>query len=1178
MKNQKLLGEYTPYYLLKIYRIMRLSLFLMLIAVLQLNAKSTYSQSVSLSFLLKDIPIEEVLDRIEQETEFSFLLLDKRLETNKRVTIQANKSSIEQVLDNIFENTNIRFQIVDRQIILTEKPRNSSMPVITQNVDNQVSGMVTDDNGEPIIGANVVEKGTTNGTITDIQGNFTLEISSDASLVISYIGYKEQIVPVNDEKILIIKLIEDSKALDEIVVVGYGTQKKANLTGAVDKITSNSIDALKVNTMGEALQGQVPNLNVGIADGKPGRSANFNIRGTTSINGGSPLIVIDGVPSSVSDLNNLSPQDVDEISVLKDAASAAIYGARAAYGVILVQTKRAKEGEFNISYTNNFGWGKATWLPDVYMNPVDYMDIIEGEFNANIGQTYFTEAQVNYPRQVANDSSLPFAKVENIGGKSTLLLGGQVHNYYKEWFRKYTPKQNHHLSIKGGSDKIKYYLSGDFNHEEGSLKFKPEKINRYSLRSNIIYDINKYISIYNNTSLLNRKDDLPNTYLYAFCSNVWRFIECTNPLMPEKLEVNGEVVPTDIGFYRNFLTDQSEHTKEQNGVSTTMGIDFAFLNDDLKLHADYTYQFSNWNTLRWWDNKGPYLSHAFNNRNTIQEYYSDAGPAKIYRSTSNTKSWNVNLYATYDKYIKEHHFTLMGGLNRESYDYLYMYGEHQYPLLGIPQHSLNLATGDYKATDDDDRNISQSTFFRLNYDLKSRYLLEINGCYNLSSKFARNNRGAFFGSFSGGWRISEENFFKPLRKYVDNLKIRASYGSLGNQNIGSFDYLPIMDINQSGYMLEGERVSYTSSPNPKSANFTWEKSETIDFGLDLSLLNSRLNFTFDVYQRDTKNMLATFRSLPSVFGATVPKENSASLRNRGWELSLAWSDAVKVNMHNLSYGIRLNLSDYTAEITDYFNTTNYLGNYYIGQKLGEIWGLTTLGFFKTDEEAQNSPLLDTNSYRQYSSAGCIKFDDKNNDGKISKGAWTLDDHGDYEIIGNTTPRYQFGITLNAAYRGFDINAFFKGVGKRDIYPATESVNFWGPYNRKYQVLLQHIVEDRWTPDNPDAYFPKPQGYIAASTNSDLGVPQTRYMQNAAYLRLKNIAIGYTLPKQITQKAKINHLRVFISGQNLFEFTNLHKSLDPEGLEKDPDANTGSIGMGTSYPIQRAFSFGIEVQL
>ena len=675
--------------------------------------------------------------------------------------------------------------------------------------------------------------------------------------------------------------------------------------------------------------------------------------------------------------------------------------------------------------------------------------------------------------------------------------------------------------------------------------------------------------------MVKRDEDLPNLYLYNFCSNVWRFIENSNPLMPEYVEVDGTMVPTDLGFYREFVTNQSDIDQEMHDVLTTFGTDIKLLNGDLTLHGDFSYQFGHTNKLRWWDNTGPYLSNSFNNRNTILEAYSDAGPSTIYRSMWNKKRSNINTYATYNKLLGNHELKWMVGFNQENYKYLYFYAERTYPLSGVPQHALNLATGDTKVSDDDDKNASRSAFSRINYSYKQKYLLEINASYYLTSKFEKQNRGAMFASISGGWRVSEEHFFTPIKNVINNLKIRASYGSLGNQDIGSYDYLPMMSVSQSSYTLEGNRVNYTTSPEPKSANFTWETSKTIDLGLDFSMLKNRLNTTFDVYERKTSKMLSPYHSLPSVYGATVPKENRASLRNRGWELSVNWHDNFTLKESPFNYGIRLNLFDYKSVITDYYNMTNYLGDYYVGQEIGEIWGATTLGYFLTDEEAKNGPLSITNSYRAYAAAGDIKFADLDNNGVISRGAWTLDDPGDFKVIGNSTPRYQYGITLNAGWKGFDINAFFKGVGKRDIYPGAEATNFWGSYNRKYQVLLTHVVENRWTPDNPDAYFPRPKGYIALGDN-DLGLPQTKYLQDASYIRLKNLTIGYTIPQKISNKIKAQQLRIYFSGQNLWESTNLDSSLDPEGLQKDPDGYSSNLGLGTSYPIQRVYSFGMEI--
>lgn len=1033
-----------------------------------------------------------------------------------------------------------------------------------------ISGRVTDATGKGITNVSVSEQNTGNGTVTDSAGRYILNITNkELMITFSSIGYKTRNIKaaaITPEVIL----ETEPGSLDEIVVVGYGTQTKANLTGAVDKIDAARLEKVKANNLGEALMGQVANLNINISDGKPGRGAGFNIRGTTSINGGGPLVLLDGVPIASFDLNNISPQDIDNISVLKDASSAAIYGARAAYGVILIQTKKGSSQKVEINYNNYFGWKKATRVPKVYKG-TDYTEIQEKEFNGNIGQTYFTSDQVQYPYRVLENPELPLVDVKNIGGKQTLLLGGPVHNYYEEWFRKLSPEQNHHISLSGGSEKFKFFLSGDYNHQEGNLIFKPEKIDRYNVRSNTTYNVNNFISVFSRTSFTLRRDDIPNTYLYGFSSNPWRFIDNTNPLLPETITIDGKVIPTDIGFYRQFIEKQSEYKTNTSSFINTIGTDIS-IKKNLKLHADFSYMYYHWYRFRWWDNTGPYLSHSFNNRNIVLSHYSDAGPAKVYKSNTEAQTFNTNAYITYEKKVQQHNIKLMGGYNFENYNNHYETVEHQNPILGIKEHSLNLATGLFKGSDDDNKYANQSTFFRANYDYLGRYLLELNGMYNLTSRFREDKRGAFFGSVSAGWRISEERFFKSLQPIINNLKIRGSYGSLGNQNIGAFDYLSILNMAQSSYTLDGEQYTYTSFPNPVSQNFTWETSKTIDIGIDLNVFRNRLSATFDYYHRNTENMLAKFHSLPSVYGAPVPKENIASLRNSGWEFSLGWQDRT-TNKNEFSYGVLFNISDYKAKITGYYNPTGYLGDYYVGQQIGEIWGLKTLGLFQSDEEAKKSPILQTNGYKQFVGAGNIKFEDSNGDGIISRGAWTLEDHGDYRIIGNSTPRYQYGLTLNAGYRGFDLNAFFRGVGKRDIYPSSETAYFWSSYNRKYQVLFEHAVKDRWTAENPNAYFPKPQGYIALG-NNDLGVPQTRYLQDASYLRLKNLVLGYSVSG--TWLKKIKRLRIYISGQNLFEKTKLHPTLDPEGLDKDPDANQGSVGMGTAYPIQRTYACGIEL--
>jgi len=1151
---------------------MRILPVFLLVGTLNLFAASTYSQETKLSMQLNNVTLENLFDAIKSQSEFSIVVKSSEVNLNERVSVSATNETVDIILNRALYNKGLKYEIKGKHILVYKAPAEivSVFPDVNQS-GSKISGVIKDSRGEPIIGANVIVKGTTNGTMTDIDGKFNLsDVKKGDLLEISYIGYVTQLVRLTGQSSLQIELKENAQALEEVVVVGYGTQKKANLTGAVDKISSNTISALQVNTVGEALQGQIANLNVGIADGKPGRAASFNIRGTTSLNGGSPLIIIDGVPSNDTQLNSLSPRDIEDISVLKDASSAAIYGARGAFGVILVQTKHAKAGEFKINYTNNFGWSKSTRVLEPYDNAADYLDIIQNEFNNNIGQYgVLSDAELEYAHQVAADPSLPRYKFISEGGQKKLVAGGHVNDFYHEWFDTYAPKQSHHLSVSGGSDKIQYFVSGDFNHETGLLKLKSDKINRYTIHSNIIYNINKHISIFNNSYFTIRNDDLPNMYVTSWRSNIWRWMEMFNhALWPSEIEIDGKPYVTESGFLKQFISNYSKYTKKRHETSNTWGADVSLLNNELKIHGDFTYQFANMHTVKWGDVTG--VGKVWADNNSLLAHY--GANSYFQRTMDNTRSMSANAYATYEKNVLKNHFKVMGGFNWEDYDYIQEYAQRMDPL-SLNVHSLNLGTGTLTSTDNDYKYANQSTFFRFNYDFDGRYLLEMNGCYNISSRFPSGKRDHVFSSISAGWRISEESFFKSMQKTINNLKLRASYGSLGNQNIGAYDYLSMLSVSQSVYNLEGSQVNYTMSPTPKSSNFTWETARTIDGGIDISILN-KLSASFDWYQRTTSNMLTKYHSLPSVYGASAPQENNAKLRNRGWELSVNWDDHFSLAEKPFSYGVRFVMSDYTSKITSYYNPTNYLGDYYKGEKIGEIWGLHTLGFFKTDQEAKNSPILNTNGFRQFEAAGCIKFEDRNNDGTISNGSWTKEKPGDYYVIGNTTPRYQYGITLSAAWNGFDFNAFFKGLGKMNIYPNGESTPFWGPYSRRYVILTKKVAERRWTENNPNAYFPRPQGYIASG--GDLNVAQTRYLQNASYLRLKNLVIGYTLPRALTQKVRISNLRVYLSGQNLFETTKLDSSLDPEGLTKDPDASD-YVGLGTSYPVQRVYSFGVEIQ-
>ncbi|MCH3984871.1 MAG: TonB-dependent receptor [Prevotella sp.] len=688
------------------------------------------------------------------------------------------------------------------------------------------------------------------------------------------------------------------------------------------------------------------------------------------------------------------------------------------------------------------------------------------------------------------------------------------------------------------------------------------------------YDLMHNVKIFTKSSLEIRDDHDPYTYISPFASTLYRFLETTNPFLPETVNVNGSEVMTDIGWYKNYIENQSDFKQKMITNINTIGTEIKLLDDKLLIHFDGSCTNYNLNQLSWWYRDGPYIHNSYNNLNTILDTWSDWGmsPEEVQRYNSWNNIYNVNGYFTYNNKIGKHSFLITSGYSFEKYIYHSETAAHQNPVRGLRVQSLNTATGDYSNSDNDDKYANRSIFLRLGYNYMDKYLVQVNGMNNISSKFTKGQRGGIFGSFSAGWKISNESFFENLRKYVNNLKIRASYGVLGNQSIGSYDHLLLLNYNYSTYSLDGSRYNYLSTPAPISGNFTWEKAKTTDVGMDMGMLNNRLQFTFDCYQRNTENMLIPSVDLPSVYGASVPKTNTGNLRTRGWELAVTWNNRTN-SKHPFIYSVSANISDYNSIITKYQNPTKYLGSYYEGEHLGEIWGLTTLGLYQTDEEAKSGPVNKLSAFTSYAAAGYLKFEDKNQDGKISKGAWTLADHGDFSIIGNTTPRYQYGFTVYMSYRGFDLNAVFKGVGKRDFYPNSESIVFWGPYSRKYAILTDYIVKNRWTEDNPNAYFPRPQGYIALGNNT-LAIPQTRYLQNGAYCRLKNLNIGYGFDQNIS--GHHCHFRFYISGSNLFEFTKLSKAFDPEGLSIDPDGNGSYLGNGTSYPVQRTYAFGVEL--
>lgn len=1019
------------------------------------------------------------------------------------------------------------------------------------------NGVVTDTTGETVIGASVVVKGTTNGTITGLDGDFSLSgVTKGSILVVSFVGYQNTEVKWNGQPLTIV-LKEDTKVLDEVVVVGYGTQKKANLSGAVAAVDGKVLQDRPITNIGQGLQGVVPNLNITMNNGgAPGATSSFNIRGNTSLNGGSPLVLVDNVQM---DANLVNPDDIESISVLKDAASASIYGARAAYGVILITTKKGKKSDKPTVSLSATGYWQSPALTFHNVNSMQYLTMMDEAYQNDGGSGHYFKSQVyQYAEDYFNgkyDSPVFFDTAYD-----TYKYGYCGNTDWWDELYKTSFSQIYTANISGGNDRTTYYASVSMNDQGGILKAGDDKYNKYNANVNISSNITKWLNVSAKIAHTYTDELHPTGGTTAMNSTAYSGLSSysgmmkgdLSPLMPVK-HPDGHYAGQ--GSYTNpvAIMEQGGNAQyKQNDLWMTGAVKITPIKG-LVINADYTWNFYGKSSNQHVQNFYDYTAVP-----GTENYYPWTNPSSV-TVTNNDDYYNAfNAFAEYTFSLKEkHNFKVMVGYNQENKHKKYHYAGRK-NLIDSSNPSLNLAYGDMAMNGSETHWSVNGFFARINYDYKGKYLLELNGRYDGSSKFPHGDRYAFFPSASVAWRVSEEKFWEPIRGWFDNFKLRASYGSLGNQALdesryGNFPYLATYGINTKyGALLNGTRPVAVSVPGLVSASFTWETVNQIDFGFDASFFGGRLNTSFDWYRRNTKDMLTAGQALPAVLGTSVPQENAADMKTVGWEVSLEWNDRLS---NGLGYHIKGVLSDYQASITKFSNPTKLLGTHYVGEKLNEIWGYVSNGLFQSDEDAKAAD----QSYLSGGSwgAGDVKYEDLNNDGKIDIGKNTLDDSGDRKIIGNSTPRYSYGITAGFDYKGFDFEMFWQGIGKRDYWLGGSQ--FWGFTDEWCTPLTSSL--DYWTEDNRDAYFPRLHHYGVNGGNHQVS---TRYLQNAAYLRLKNVVLGYTIPRSITEKVKISRLRVFVQGENLLTFTPLIDSYDPETLNN------------MTYPINKKISVGLNL--
>ena len=1090
-----------------------------------------------------------------------------------------------------------------------EKPSASN---VYQQTRILVSGRILDSSGQPVPGASVIEKGTTNGVNTDIDGKFTISVKSGASLEVSCIGYETISVAASENMSVTLK--EDTQFLDEVVVVGFGTQKKVNMTGSVAAVdVDKAFGSKPITDVSKGLQGVVPGLSITYNSNDLNASPTMKIRGTGSINGdNTPLILLDGV--EVPDLSFVNPDNIKSISVLKDAASASIYGSRAAWGVVLITSKdgSAVKDKVSITYSNNFSWNQPIGLPKYITDKEGVLAQLEEGMLAQknvdgsrieaFGMYYDTIGKgiTTWFDKYSGNLSNPVYKY----GEDYEFIEGTPYYYRvsdpnKEIF-KTSFSQTHNLSVNGNTGKTNYNIGLGYTMNDGTLKAaKKNDVKRYNLNLSTNTQVKNWLNIGTKVMYVEKEYEYPYGYSQSKGATgllyyVMRFptffpfgISDGSKLADGTYASDSAATGEGLYFRHGNAYVANESICSSKDQYLTLGGNVRInLAPGLSFYGDYT--------------RGRY---NYENRSMRQPYYvaNWSFPKKAAVTTNDFLertyvSKITNTYNAYFDYLfdiqKQHNFAIKVGANAEDL----RYDNQSVKVNGVQdvEHpTLNLTDGKNEGIVDESlRHRATAGFFgRINYNYKEKYLLELNGRYDGSSSFRTGKQWAFFSSASAGYRISEEKFWTNIKPYVPTLKVRASYGSVGNQALESwYPYISTMATETVSWIgTDMNQVSTTTTPSAVNPDMTWEKIRTLDIGFDAGFFNNELNVTFDWYQRRNVGMLVAGNEIVRYAGiAVAPLENGGDMKTNGWELQIDYNHAF--NKDFAIYGT-FTLSDAKSEITKWNNTTGALNSWYKGKKLGEIWGFETDRYFNSSDVNQDGTLktgTPDQSYLQDGSfrfgAGDIKYKDLNKDGKIDTGKGTIDDHGDLKRIGNQLPRYEYSLRVGAMLKGFDVEVLLQGVGKRDMWSTS---SLFIPHAAGAQMNIFENQLDYWTESNQNARFPRP--YINGAFGSLSGLPgnsgcnnfapQTKYLNNLAYLRIKNFTVGYTLPQNLTRKIFVEKLRFYFSAQNLFTFDHIDGVMDPECTGGSSKSYTNGMDMtmaGRAMPFNRQWSCGLQI--
>lgn len=1133
----------------KVFTMMKCITILFAISCLLSFTTETYSQIATISINVKDKSVKEILSTIEKETDFYFTYNPNEVNTSRRVSLSADKENVYTVLGRIFEKDNVGYVIEGKHIALYKIDKNENQSASGRLAVQQkrlITGTVTDDQGDPLIGVSVVVRGTNTGTVTNVDGRFEINVSDNDVLEFSYIGYTAQSVSVGNSRSLKVTMREDAVLMEEVIVVGYSTKKRMNLTGAVSTVSAQILETRPVNNALAALQGEVPGMTIQRYSGQPGKeSFNMNVRGRITTNElndepNGPLVIIDGVEGNI---NMLNADDIESISVLKDA-QASIYGARAAGGVFLVTTKNGRKGKPVIRYSGNIATTKSAGM---MKSPTNYeMAIMDNEANIHNGATpMYTE---DYLNRIRNNDPNPIPHPLYGGWMLFFTNTNWLDEVLENGFQ-----HKHNLSIAGGGENSNYYLSAGYIDQNGVVKYAKDNNERYSLRLNYDYTFFDRIKLETKVSVENQnRSDIGGVGDWVIGEAIFG--------MPNHPVYNASGNYFAQGGWSNAIAmakEGAESKYKTNQINTNFkltGDVFSGMKVVLQAGINKTHESA----------KDPGRSVPLYTWDDNIAYYAIANPKEAYLNQSNSETTyrNYTGFLEYNMTFKEKHSVdAMAGVSHEEYDYeTFSAWRDGFADNGL--WSMNLGSTDNMRNDGSGSHWSINSFFgRAGYSFDNKYLFETNLRYDGSSRFSgADDRWGFFPGVSAGWRISEESFLENV-KFIDDLKLRASYGETGNQvGIGLYDFIQKLKFRKNDWE-EYEYYPFGPGSQTQSVNLDgmvafnrkWETIINKNIGFDAVLFNSKLDFSFDYFWKRNKDMLIPV-TYPSLLGSEAPYSNSGEMKTHGFELTLTWRDKIGI----VDYFAKFILSDAKDKVTHYGGLDTYdLGLTKIreGYPMNSYFAYEFDGLIRTQAELDEYKKLE--GVPSNISIGDARFKDLNGDGKIS--TYGVGDDGDVKYVGNTTPRYNYGITLGMNVKGFDFSIFMQGVGKRTLFRTGDYAMPWSDWWRQPP---QFYYLQTWNEDRPDAYYPRlSHGDIRYWNYQSSTLQKT----NAAYLRLKNIQVGYTIPKELTRKISIAKARVYFSGQDLWEHHKVKGGWDPE-----------SADWGGNYPFQRYYSFGIDV--